>query len=134
MCIADRFILACSLHSDVAPSITIIVIIIYFLFSDEHVSNLFMFSKQVNVKDARLYYDHHLIFKFFLFFFLIIIKRCCCFSTFWSRSVDNTPLDNRKLNRKYYYSVFCCSCKVMMRQLSASAFSTRTRDVVDLIR
>ena len=65
MCIADRFILACFLRFHVAFSTTIIVIVIYFLFSDDYVSNLLMFFKRVNIRDAQWYYSHHLIFKFF---------------------------------------------------------------------
>ena len=81
MCIADRFILACLLHSYVAFSATIIAIVICFLFSDDYVPNLLTFLKRVNVRGARWYYDHHLIFKFFFFFF-IMIKRYCRFSAF----------------------------------------------------
>ena len=84
MCIADRFILACSLRSHVAFLTTIIAIMICFLFSDDYVPNLLTFFKRINVRNARWYYDHHLIFNFFLFFLLIIIKRYCCFSTFES--------------------------------------------------
>ena len=118
MCIADKFRLACFLCSDVARLITIIVIVICFLFFDKHVSNLLTFFKRISVRDARWYYDHHLTFKFFLFFFFIImIKRCCCFSTFWDRFVDDMSLYNRKLNRKFSYLFFCSSKACFMREL-----------------
>ena len=68
MCIADRFIFACFLRSHVVFSATIIVIIIYFLFFDDYVSNLLTFLKRINVRNARWYYDHHFIFKFFFSF------------------------------------------------------------------
>ena len=82
MCIADRFIFACSLHSHVVFSTTIIVIVICFLFSDDYVPNLLTFFKRVNVRGARWYYDHHFIFQFFFLFLFIMIKRYCRFSTF----------------------------------------------------
>ena len=72
MYIADMFILARFLRSDVALSMIIIVIIIRFFFSDEHIPNLLMFFKWISVKDARWYYNHYLIFKFFLFSFSLL--------------------------------------------------------------
>ena len=53
MCIADRFIFMCLLRFYVVFSATIIVIMICFLFSDDYISNLLMFFKRVNVRDAR---------------------------------------------------------------------------------
>ena len=53
MYIADRFILACFLRFHVVFSMTIIVIVICFLFFDDDVPNLLTFFKRVNVKDAR---------------------------------------------------------------------------------
>ena len=109
MCIVDRFILACSLRPYVAFSTTIIIIVIYFLFSDDYVPNLLTFFKRINVKDARWYYNYHLIFKFFSSFPSHHDQTILSLFDFWERSVDSTPLYNRKLNRKCYYFFFCCS-------------------------
>ena len=109
MCIADRFIFACLLRSYVAFSATITVIVICFLFSDDYVSNLLTFLKRINVRSARWYYDHHLIFKFFSSFSPHHDQTILSFFDFWERSVDSTPLYSRKLNRKCYYLFFCCS-------------------------
>ena len=109
MCITDKFILACFLRFYVAFSATIIAIIICFLFSDDYVSNLWTFSKQINVRNARWYYDHHFIFKFFSFFSLHHDQTISSSFDFWERSADSTPLYNKKLNRKCYYFFFCCS-------------------------
>ena len=65
MYIVDKFILACSLRSQIVFSMTIIIIMICFLFSDNYIPNLLIFFEPINVRSARWYYDHHLIFKFF---------------------------------------------------------------------
>ena len=109
MCIADKFILACFLRFHVVFSTIIIVIVIYFLFSDNYVSNLLTFFKQINVRDARWYYDYHFIFKFFSFFSSYHDLTILLFFDFWERSADDTLLYSRKLNRKWYYFFFCCS-------------------------
>ena len=82
MCIIDRFILTYFLRSHVAFSATIIVIVIYFLFFDNYISNLWTFLKRISIKETRWYYDHYLIFKFFFLFFVIMIKRYCRSSIF----------------------------------------------------
>ena len=109
MCIADKFILVCFLRFHVVFSTTIIVIIICFLFSDDYVPNLLTFFKRINVKSARWYYDHHLIFKFSSSFSSYYDQTILLFFDFWKRSVDGTSLYNKKLNRKWYYLFFCCS-------------------------
>ena len=109
MCIVDRFILACLFRFYVAFSTMITVIVICFLFSDDYVSNLLTFFKRINVRSARWYYDHYFIFKFFSFFSSHHDQTILSFLDFWERSADSTLLYSRKLNRKCYYSFFCCS-------------------------
>ena len=109
MCIADRFILACFLRFHVAFSATIIVIVICFLFSDDYVPNLLTFLKQISVRGARWYYDHHFTFKFFSSFLSHHDQTILSFFDFWERSADSTSLYSKKLNRKCYYFFFCCS-------------------------
>ena len=109
MCIADRFIFAYFLRFHVVFSTTITAIVIYFLFSDDYVSNLLTFFKRINVRGARWYYDHHLIFKFFSSFSSHHDQTVLSSFDFWGRSADSTPLYSRKLNRKCYYFFFCCS-------------------------
>ena len=114
MCIIDRFILACFLRPHVIFSTTIIVIVIYFLFSDDYVPNLLTFFKRVNIRNARWYYDHYFIFKFFFSFSSHHDQTILLFLDFWKRSADSTPLYNKKLNRKCYYFFFRCSRKCFL--------------------
>ena len=109
MYIVDKFILAYFLRFHIAFLTTMIVIMIYFLFSDDYVPNLLTFFKRINVRSARWYYDHHFIFKFFSSFSSHHDQTILLFLDFWKRFTDGTSLYNKKFNRKWYYFFFCCS-------------------------